>query len=312
MPPERAAVAKEAMATEPLVPGTEPLIREQDRLMPVANVSRIMRHALPPYAKISDDAKEMIQDCVSEFISFVTGEANERCHTEHRKTVTAEDLVWAMNRLGFDDYIRPLNAYPQRMREVEAGGAGGRGSGRGSRCGTSLAALHGAQTMRPAYPDAPQGYSVRPFPRPVPVPGSSAASHFGSRYQQMPGGQRSMVPYYGGAAFRDGGSHEGILRRRGKLVERGTTGAACWIAPLLAEVFPVCNKRRRPSPQAASRSLMLAAGTSWWQARVTNVVVVLAGVDFTFLFILQIVIIMLMYDVSHLLIITMFFAINCY
>ncbi|RLN13506.1 nuclear transcription factor Y subunit B-10-like [Panicum miliaceum] len=112
MPPERAAVAKEAMATEPLVPGTEPLIREQDRLMPVANVSRIMRHALPPYAKISDDAKEMIQDCVSEFISFVTGEANERCHTEHRKTVTAEDLVWAMNRLGFDDYIRPLNAYP--------------------------------------------------------------------------------------------------------------------------------------------------------------------------------------------------------
>ncbi|PUZ60981.1 hypothetical protein GQ55_4G231700 [Panicum hallii var. hallii] len=210
-PTERAAIAKEAMATEPLVPGTEPVIREQDRLMPVANVSRIMRHALPPHAKISDDAKEMIQDCVSEFISFVTGEANERCHTEHRKTVTAEDLVWAMNRLGFDDYIRPLNAFLQRMREIEGGGAGGRGSGRGSRRGTSLAALHGAHTMRPAvsYPAAPQGYAVQPVPRPVPVPTTSAASHFGSRYQ-MPGGQRSMVPYYGGAAFRGGGSHGGF------------------------------------------------------------------------------------------------------
>ncbi|XP_039804943.1 nuclear transcription factor Y subunit B-3-like [Panicum virgatum] len=212
MAPERAAVAKEAMSTEPLVPGTEPVIRGQDRLMPVANVSRIMRHALPPHAKISDGAKEMIQDCVSEFISFVTGEANERCHTEHRKTVTAEDIVWAMNRLGFDDYIRPLNTFLQRMREIEGGdGAGGSGSGRGSRRGSSLVALHGAQTMRPAYPDAPQGYAVRPvIPRPVPVPASNAvASRFGSRYQ-LPGGQRSMAPYYGGAAFRAGGNRGGF------------------------------------------------------------------------------------------------------
>ncbi|KAG2611312.1 hypothetical protein PVAP13_4KG139640 [Panicum virgatum] len=207
MPPEHAAVAKEAMVTEPLVPSTEPvMIREQDRLLPVANVSRIMRHALPPHAKISDDAKEMIQDCVSEFISFVTGEANERCHTEHRKTVTAEDLVWAMNRLGFDDYVRPLNAFLQRMREIEGGG-----SGRGSRRGSSLVALQGAQTLRPAYPDAPQGYAVRPVPRPVPVPASSVASRFGSRHLQLPGGQRSMVPYYGGAAaFRAVGSHGGF------------------------------------------------------------------------------------------------------
>ena len=206
MAPERAAVAKEAMSTEPLVPGTEPVIRGQDRLMPVANVSRIMRHALPPHAKISDGAKEMIQDCVSEFISFVTGEANERCHTEHRKTVTAEDLVWAMNRLGFDDYVRPLNAFLQRMREIEGGG-----SGRGSRRGSSLVALQGAQTLRPAYPDAPQGYAVRPVPRPVPVPASSVASRFGSRHLQLPGGQRSMVPYYGGAAaFRAVGSHGGF------------------------------------------------------------------------------------------------------
>jgi histone H3/H4 len=37
-------------------------------------------------------------------ISFVTGEAKERCHTEHNKTVTTEDVVWAMDHLGFDDY----------------------------------------------------------------------------------------------------------------------------------------------------------------------------------------------------------------
>lgn len=92
--------------------------------MPIANVIRIMRKILPPHAKISDDAKETIQECVSEFISFITGEANERCQREQRKTITAEDVLWAMSKLGFDDYIEPLTIYLHRYRELE----GDRGS----------------------------------------------------------------------------------------------------------------------------------------------------------------------------------------
>jgi hypothetical protein len=42
--------------------------------MPIANVVRVMRRVLPPHAKVSDEAKELIQECVSEFISFITGE----------------------------------------------------------------------------------------------------------------------------------------------------------------------------------------------------------------------------------------------
>ncbi|AQK55007.1 Nuclear transcription factor Y subunit B-6 [Zea mays] len=96
-----------------------PPIREQDRLMPIANVIRIMRRVLPAHAKISDDAKETIQECVSEYISFITGEANERCQREQRKTITAEDVLWAMSRLGFDDYVEPLSVYLHRYREFE-------------------------------------------------------------------------------------------------------------------------------------------------------------------------------------------------
>ncbi|KAG9448563.1 hypothetical protein H6P81_008528 [Aristolochia fimbriata] len=95
------------------------LVREQDRFMPIANVIRIMRKVLPTHAKISDDAKETIQECVSEYISFITSEANERCQREQRKTITAEDVLWAMNKLGFDDYVEPLSAYLQRYRELE-------------------------------------------------------------------------------------------------------------------------------------------------------------------------------------------------
>jgi histone H3/H4 len=114
-------VGEGATAAAATAPVPAAAVREQDCLMPIANVTRIMRRVLPPHAKISDDAKELIQDCVSEFISFVTGEANERCHAEHRKTVTAEDVVWAMDNLGFDDYVMPLTAFLQRMRGREAG-----------------------------------------------------------------------------------------------------------------------------------------------------------------------------------------------
>ncbi|CAN4089965.1 unnamed protein product [Withania somnifera] len=90
-------------------------IRERDRFMPIANVIRIMRKILPPHAKISDDSKETIRECVSEFISF------------RRKTITAEDVLWAMSKLGFDDYIEPPTLHLHRYRECDGGERGSLG-----------------------------------------------------------------------------------------------------------------------------------------------------------------------------------------
>lgn len=91
-------------------------------LLPIANVGRIMKQILPPTAKISKEAKETMQECVSEFISFVTSEASVKCQKERRKTVTSEDICWAMNALGFDDYGGLLRRYVERYREFEEGG----------------------------------------------------------------------------------------------------------------------------------------------------------------------------------------------
>ncbi|XAR61297.1 hypothetical protein NMG60_11034950 [Bertholletia excelsa] len=97
----------------------EGVIKEQDRLLPIANVGRIMKQILPPNAKISKEAKETMQECVSEFISFVTGEASDKCHKEKRKTVNGDDICWALGSLGFDDYVKPLKRYLNRYRELE-------------------------------------------------------------------------------------------------------------------------------------------------------------------------------------------------
>lgn len=49
-------------------------VREHDRYLPIANISRIMKKGLPANGKIAKDAKDTVQECVSEFISFVTSE----------------------------------------------------------------------------------------------------------------------------------------------------------------------------------------------------------------------------------------------
>ncbi|XP_052176742.1 nuclear transcription factor Y subunit B-4-like [Diospyros lotus] len=99
--------------------GEDGVIKEQDRLLPIANVGRIMKRSLPANAKISKEAKETMQECVSEFISFVTGEASDKCHKEKRKTVNGDDICWALGSLGFDDYAKPLKRYLNRYRELE-------------------------------------------------------------------------------------------------------------------------------------------------------------------------------------------------
>ncbi|CAK9166871.1 unnamed protein product [Ilex paraguariensis] len=133
--------------------GSELSPREQDRLLPIANVSRIMKKALPANAKISKDAKETVQECVSEFISFITGEASDKCQREKRKTINGDDLLWAMTTLGFEEYVEPLKIYLQRFRDLEGekmamagrpekdgGGGGGAGaSGGGNAIAVNIA-----------------------------------------------------------------------------------------------------------------------------------------------------------------------------
>ena len=91
---------------------------EQDRFLPIANIGRIMKKVLPDNVKITKESKECMQECVSEFISFITSEASDKCSDEKRKTVNGDDIVWSLNTLGFDNYVNPLKLYLSKYREA--------------------------------------------------------------------------------------------------------------------------------------------------------------------------------------------------
>ncbi|KAF5943242.1 hypothetical protein HYC85_020884 [Camellia sinensis] len=90
---------------------------------PIANISRIMKKALPSNGKIAKDAKDTVQECVSEFISFITSEVSDKCQKEKRKTINGDDLLYAMATLGFEDYIALLKVYLTRYREGDTKGS---------------------------------------------------------------------------------------------------------------------------------------------------------------------------------------------
>ena len=77
-----------------------------------------MKNAVPPTAKIAKDAKECVQECVSEFISFITSEAAEKCQLEKRKTIGGEDILYAMVSLGFENYAETLKIHLAKLRQV--------------------------------------------------------------------------------------------------------------------------------------------------------------------------------------------------
>ncbi|CAO3579777.1 unnamed protein product [Absidia cylindrospora] len=76
-------------------------LKEQDRFLPIANVARIMKKSLPDNAKIAKEAKDV-----------------DRCQQEKRKTINGEDILWAMQSLGFENYAEALKIYLGKYRET--------------------------------------------------------------------------------------------------------------------------------------------------------------------------------------------------
>ncbi|PHT24963.1 hypothetical protein CQW23_35383 [Capsicum baccatum] len=76
-----------------------------------------MHKILPMHATINDDAVDAIQKIVSYFIHRITIKANEYCHMDKIKIVTAKDIIWAMNNVGLHNYGELLTHYLHKYRQ---------------------------------------------------------------------------------------------------------------------------------------------------------------------------------------------------
>ena len=61
-----------------------------------------------------------VQASVSELVMVVVGEATEHALAEHRHTVTADDILWALRELGLEVYTACLQTSLDKFREQKA------------------------------------------------------------------------------------------------------------------------------------------------------------------------------------------------
>lgn len=88
----------------------------------LANISRIMKRVVPVEGKLSKEARECVQECVTEFIQFIVSEASDMCIQEKRKTINSEDLLKALGKLSFDPYLDALKTYIEGYRAAQKNG----------------------------------------------------------------------------------------------------------------------------------------------------------------------------------------------
>lgn len=94
-------------------------LTEQDKTLPLNNVANIMKSVLPEGTKVSKEAKQLMQECCSELISFITSEATEIVSLNKRKTVMGDDIISSLYGLGFENYGEIVKIYLQKYREFQ-------------------------------------------------------------------------------------------------------------------------------------------------------------------------------------------------
>ncbi|KAK9869449.1 hypothetical protein WA026_003203 [Henosepilachna vigintioctopunctata] len=75
---------------------------------------------LVPSVRIANEARELILNCCTEFIHLLSSEANEICNQLNKKTINAEHVLMALEKLGFSDYQAEAEAVLKDCKAVAA------------------------------------------------------------------------------------------------------------------------------------------------------------------------------------------------
>lgn len=59
-----------------------------------------------PHIRVANESRELILNCCTEFIHLLSSEANEICNQKNKKTISAEHILDALDKLGFNDFKR--------------------------------------------------------------------------------------------------------------------------------------------------------------------------------------------------------------
>ncbi|XP_044578353.1 protein Dr1 [Cotesia glomerata] len=93
---------------------------EDDELtLPRASINKMIKEILP-HVRVANESRELILNCCTEFIHLLSSEANEICNQQQKKTINAEHVLQALEKLGFGDYVGEAESVLRDCKAVAA------------------------------------------------------------------------------------------------------------------------------------------------------------------------------------------------
>ncbi|KAF7987738.1 hypothetical protein HCN44_003601 [Aphidius gifuensis] len=93
---------------------------EDDELtLPRASINKMIKELLPN-TRVANESRELIMNCCTEFIHLLASEANDICNLRQKKTINAEHVVSALDKLGFEDYAKEAEEVLRDCKAVAA------------------------------------------------------------------------------------------------------------------------------------------------------------------------------------------------
>merc|ERR1712203_1082665 len=74
---------------------------------------------LCPQIRVANEARELL-NCCTEFIHLVSSEANDICNNQQKKTINAEHVLLALEKLGYGDFRKDAEDALAECKEVAA------------------------------------------------------------------------------------------------------------------------------------------------------------------------------------------------
>ena len=77
--------------------------QDDELTIPRAAMNKMIKELLPNI-RVANDARELILNCCTEFIHLISSESNDICNQQQKKTISAEHVLAALDKLGYGDF----------------------------------------------------------------------------------------------------------------------------------------------------------------------------------------------------------------
>ncbi|XP_053380697.1 DNA polymerase epsilon subunit 3-like [Mercenaria mercenaria] len=95
--------------------------RPEDLNLPNAVITRIIKDAIPDGVNVSKEARLAISKAASVFVLYATSCSNNFALKAKRKTITAKDVLDALEDMEFDQFVDPLKECLEAFKKNQQG-----------------------------------------------------------------------------------------------------------------------------------------------------------------------------------------------